>query len=205
MKQLSTTIFLISLLMPLLFWGCDRNEPQQQSRQPSAPKKVKAPPVTLSIVSGSENKTLEPLLQQFSRQNNIHVTMQYMGSVDIAHEIAKGAGAAFDAVWPASSLWLSLGDKQGVLKHAQSIMRSPVVFAVKKSIAEQLGWDKKDVTVMNILEATERGDIRFAMTSATQSNSGASAFLAFLSAFADSPEVLTAEQLNDPQVADTKH
>ena len=202
MKQFSKTLFLISLLVPLLLGGCDRNEPQQQSRQTSASKKVKSPPITLSIVSGSENKTLEPLLQQFSRENNIRVSMQYMGSVDIAHEIAKGAHSAFDAVWPASGLWLSLGDKQGVVKHAQSVMRSPVVFAVKKSIAEKLGWDKKDVTVMDILEATERGDIRFAMTSATQSNSGASAFLAFLSAFAGSPEVLTAEQLNDPQVAD---
>jgi Ca-activated chloride channel family protein len=197
MKQFSKTIFLISLILPLLFGGCDRNEPQPQK---SAPKKIKTPAITLSIVSGSENKTLEPLLQQFSRQQNIQITMQYMGSVDISHEIAKGAQSEFDAVWPASGLWLSLGDKQGLIKHSRSIMRSPVVFAVKKSIAEKFGWDKKDVTVMDILEATERGDVRFAMTSATQSNSGASAFLAFLSAFAGSPEVLTTEQLNDAQV-----
>jgi len=200
MKQFSKTIFLISLIIPLLFGGCDRNEPQPQK---TAPKNIKASAITLSIVSGSENKTLEPLLQHFSHQQNIQVSMQYMGSVDIAHEIAKGAHSEFDAVWPASGLWLSLGDKQGLVKHAQSIMRSPVVFAVKKSIAEKLGWDKKDVTVMEILEATERGDVRFAMTSATQSNSGASAFLAFLSAFAGSPEVLTTEQLNDSQVGNT--
>ena len=197
MKQFSTTIFLISLIIPLLFGGCDRNEPQPQK---AAQKNVKSPAIPLSIVSGSENKTLEPLLQQFSRQQNIQITMHYMGSVDIAHEIAKGADSTFDAVWPASGLWLSLGDKQGLIKHAQSIMRSPVVFAVKKSIAEKLGWDTKDVTVMEILEATEHGDVRFAMTSATQSNSGASAFLAFLSAFAKSPEVLTADHLNDAQV-----
>ncbi|MCI5157389.1 MAG: VWA domain-containing protein, partial [Candidatus Electrothrix sp. AUS1_2] len=202
MKQFrknSKIFFLIGLILPLLLGGCDRNDSRLQQAAPA--KSPATSGATLSIVSGSENKNLEPLLRQFSRQNNIQVTMQYMGSVDISHEIAKGASSAFDAVWPASGLWLSLGDKQGVVKHAQSIMRSPVVFAVKKSIAEKLGWDKKDVTVMDILEATEKGEVRFAMTSATQSNSGASAFLAFLSAFADSPEVLTEEHLNDPQVA----
>ena len=197
MKQFSKTIFLISLIILLLLGGCDNNEPQSQQ---SAPEKLKRPAITLSIVSGSENKALESILKQFGHQNNITITMQYMGSVDIAHEIGKGPTSQFDAVWPASSLWLSLGDKQGMIKHAQSIMRSPVVFAVKKSIAEKLGWDKKDVTVMDILETTEKGEVRFAMTSATQSNSGASAFLAFLSAFADSPEVLTGDHLTNPQV-----
>jgi Ca-activated chloride channel family protein len=199
MKQFSKTLFLISLIIPLLFGGCDRNEPQSQK---NTPKKITVPTVSLSIVSGSENKTLELLLQHFSGEHNIQIVMDYMGSVDIAHEIAKGASSEFDAVWPASSLWLSLGDKQGLVKHARSVMRSPVVFAVKKSVAKKLGWDKKDVTVMEILEAVEQGDVRFAMTSATQSNSGASAFLAFLSAFAQGPEVLTAEHLNDAQVAD---
>ncbi|XOF34364.1 MAG: substrate-binding and vWA domain-containing protein [Candidatus Electrothrix sp. YB6] len=183
----------------VILGGCDRDRPEKKQTAALKQKQNAAP---LSIVSGSENKTLEPLLQQFARKNGINISMQYMGSVDIAHEIAKGKSSQFDAVWPASSLWLSLGDKQGVVRHAQSIMRSPVVFAVKKSIAEKLGWDKNEVRVMDILDAAERGDIRFAMTSATQSNSGTSAFLSFLSAFADSPEVLTEEHLNDPQVDD---
>lgn len=189
---LITCIFLIFLS------GCDQN--QQQSQQQSS--KPAAAAVSLSIVSGSENSTLEPLLQQFAKEQNIGVSVKYMGSVDIGLELAKGKASQFDAVWPASSLWLSLGDKQGVVKNAKSVMRSPVVFAVKKSIAQKLGWDKKDVTVMEILEAVEKERLRFAMTSATQSNSGTSAFLAFLSAFAGGPEVLTAEHLSNADVAD---
>jgi Ca-activated chloride channel family protein len=81
-------------------------------------------------------------------------------------------------------------------------MRSPVVFAVKKSVASKLGWDKKDVTVMEILEAVEKERLRFAMTSATQSNSGTSAFLAFLTAFAGGPEVLTSEHLSNAAATD---
>ena len=120
---------LLSLFFAVMLCGCDQDKPKRQQTAALQQKKNAAP---LSIVSGSENKTLEPLLQQFARKNGINISMQYMGSVDIAHEIAKGTASQFDAVWPASGLWLSLGDKQGVVRHAQSIMRSPVVFAVKK-------------------------------------------------------------------------
>lgn len=188
-------VFLITSLAAVVLTGCDQSQPpqQQQSSKPAT--------ASLSIVAGSENSTLEPLLQQFSRDQNVAVSIKYMGSVDIGMELAKGKASQFDAVWPASSLWLSLGDKQGVVKNAKSIMRSPVVFAVKKSIATKLGWDTKDVTVMEILEAVEKEHLRFAMTSATQSNSGTSAFLAFLTAFAGGPEVLTAEHLSNAETA----
>ncbi|CAK8716943.1 MAG: Ca-activated chloride channel family protein [Candidatus Electronema aureum] len=201
MKPFRNFIVLITSLAVLALFGCDQSQPPQSSpNQQAVPSP--SPVGSLSIVSGSENSTLEPLLQQFAQQQSIGISIKYMGSVDISLELAKGVGSQFDAIWPASGLWLSLGDKQGVVKNAKSIMRSPVVFAVKKSIASKLGWDKKDVTVMEILEAVEKGNVRFAMTSATQSNSGTSAFLAFLSAFAGGPEVLTNEHLNDPKAAD---
>ena len=188
---------LITCLAAFALYGCD--QPSQQNQKKAAPP---APKTSLAIVSGSENAALEPLLQQFASQQGISLSVTYMGSVDISLELAKGTTSQFDAVWPASSLWLSLGDKQGAVKNAKSIMRSPVVFAVRTSIAEKLGWDKKDVTVMEILEAVEKEHLRFAMTSATQSNSGTSAFLAFLTAFAGGPEVLTSEHLNDPAARD---
>uniref|UniRef100_UPI0040565B3D substrate-binding domain-containing protein n=1 Tax=Candidatus Electronema sp. TaxID=2698783 RepID=UPI0040565B3D len=192
-------VFLITSLSVFILTGCDQSQPPQpQTSKPAAPPAT----TSLAIVSGSENSTLEPLLQQFSREQNIAVSIKYMGSVDIGMELAKGTASQFDAVWPASSLWLSLGDKQGVVKNAKSVMRSPVVFAVKKSVATKLGWDKKDVTVMEILEAVEKEHLRFAMTSATQSNSGTSAFLAFLTAFAGGPEVLTSEHLSNTETAD---
>jgi Ca-activated chloride channel family protein len=77
-----------------------------------------------------------------------------------------------------------------------------VVLGVKRSVAESLGWLDADVTMSDILAAAESGDLRFMMTSATQSNSGASFYFAALSAFAGSPEVLTMENLEDPAVQD---
>jgi Ca-activated chloride channel homolog len=198
MKLFQRLAAVLLCLISAVISGCDQNQPpQQQSSKPAA-----SAPVSLAIVAGSENSALEPLLQQFAREQKIGVSVKYMGSVDISLELAKGKASQFDAVWPASSLWLSLGDKQGVIKNAKSVMRSPVVFALKKSIAQKLGWDKKDVTVMEILDAVEKEHLRFAMTSATQSNSGTSAFLAFLTAFAGGPEVLTAEHLSNPQTAE---
>jgi Ca-activated chloride channel family protein len=155
---------------------------------------------TLTIVSGSENKSLEPLLKQFERQQRVRLEVKYLGSVDIMRDLQRGVQCPYDAAWPASTLWIALGDTQRVTKHNQSIMRSPVVFAVKKSVAARLGWLGKDITVRDILAAAEAGSVRFAMTSATQSNSGASAYLGYLHAFAGSPEVLTLAHLQAPQV-----
>lgn len=158
---------------------------------------------TLDIVSGSENEGLEPVIHEFARARGVEIRMHYRGSVDISLDLAQGAAVDFDAVWPANSLWIVLGDREKVVRHEKSILRSPVVFGVRKSVAEELGWTRnRDVRVADLLEAAESGALRFAMTSATQSNSGASAYLGFLHALAGSPDVLTDEHLADPEVRD---
>ena len=40
----------------------------------------------------------------------------------------------------ASSLWLTVGDTEHRIKHAESISISPVVFGIRKSLAEELGF-----------------------------------------------------------------
>lgn len=157
--------------------------------------------VTLTIVSGSENEGLEPILQSFARQRGFTVEMRYLGSVQISLLLENGAPEGIDAVWPASTLWITLGDRRRVVRHAASISRSPVVFGVKRSVADSLGWvGRQGVRVAEILAAADAGRLRFAMASATQSNSGASAYLAFLHALAGSPEVLSLEHLEDPEL-----
>lgn len=131
------------------------------------------------------------------------VKVTYLGSVDISRELQAGKASPYDAVWPAHSLWIELGDTQNVAAHATSILRSPVVLGLRKPIAEDLGWvGRKDLTVQDIHDATKAGKFRLAMTSATQSNSGASAYLGFLYAFAGNPDLLTMPMLDDPAVQD---
>ena len=151
------------------------------------------------IVSGSENQTLQPILERFGTQNGVRIRMEYRGSVDIMAMLESGA-KEFDAVWPANSLWINLGDKQRRVKDARSIFWSPVVFGVKQSVARSLGWIGKEVSVEAILKAAEAGKLRYMMTSATQSNSGASAYLGYLYAFAGKPDVLTSTHLHNPAV-----
>ncbi len=156
---------------------------------------------TLTIVSGSENRTLEPIIQEWAQENNYAVEIDYQGSVDISRMLQAGT-IQYDAVWPANSLWINYGDTNGLVNEERSIMRSPVAFGIKRSVVDRLGWENADVTVDDILQAAENGELRFMMTSATQSNSGASFYFAALSAFAGSPEVITEADLEDPDVQD---
>ena len=162
-----------------------------------------SPRVALAVVAGSENKTLEPLMLDWAQANGVDLTLTYLGSVDISRELNKGTATAYDAVWPANSLWIQLGDTGKVVKDAQSVLRSPVVLGLRKSIAVKLGWvGRTDVTVQMIETAAEQNAFRLAMTSATQSNSGASAYFGFLYALAGSPDVLTMANLADPKLQD---
>jgi Ca-activated chloride channel family protein len=159
------------------------------------------PRFTFRLVTGAENRSLVPMIQQFAEQENVKVEFTHQGSVDTMLELQAGA-TSYDAVWPASSIWLDLGDTQHLVQQTKSIMATPVVFAVKQPIAERLGWVGRDVTVGEILAAAEAGQIRFMTTSATQSNSGAMAYLGYLYAFAGHPEMLTSEMLHDPVVVE---
>jgi hypothetical protein len=90
---------------------------EEQTPAPNAPGVPSEAPVVLSIVSGSENKALEPLVHSLGRSSGFRTRIRYMGSVDMTLMLAeKGTAMPFDAVWPANSLWLTLGDRQRVVK-----------------------------------------------------------------------------------------
>ena len=188
-------------MLLLLAAGCNqRTSSAPPQPPPAAHPEIRVAGAGLQIAAGSENRSLEPLIQQFAKKNGVKLEVSYMGSVEIGRELAKGKQCPFDAVWPAASLWIDMFDEARVTRNSESIMRTPVVFGVKTSIARNLGWIGAEVKVMDILKAAEARKFRFAMTSASQSNSGASAYLGFLSAFANSPEVLLPEHLQRNEV-----
>ena len=151
---------------------------------------------TLRIISGSENAELEPILKEFADQENIRIEMTYKGSLDIMRMLEEEE-IPYDAVWPASSLWLNVGDTGHRVKHAESISITPVVFGIREHLAQELGFVGREVSVSDILDAIKSGKLKFCMTSATQSNSGASAYIGFLYALLGNPEVITSEDLED--------
>lgn len=146
------------------------------------------------ILSGSENEPLEEILKDFGSDNGYNIVMKYKGSVDIMLDLQEEQ-LPYDAIWPANSMWISLGDKQRRVKYIKSIMVSPVIFGIKKSVAEKLGFVGKTVTVKDLQNAIVQKKLKFMMTSATQSNSGASAYFGFLYAMLGNPEMITLEDL----------
>lgn len=151
----------------------------------------------IRILSGSENKELEPILKDYAEQNHVRIEMTYEGSLDIMRDLQEET-FSYDAVWPASSLWMNAGDENlHRVKHAESISINPVVFGIKKSLAEELGFVGRDVSVRDILDAITAGKLRFCMTSATQSNSGASAYIGFIYALLGGPDVIKKEDLQN--------
>ena len=154
---------------------------------------------TLRIVSGSENKELEPILEEYADEEDIRIEMSYKGSLDIMR-LLEEEDISYDAVWPASSLWLTVGDTDHRVMHAESISITPVFFGIRKSLAEELGFVGREVSVRDILSAIEAGKLKFCMTSATQSNSGASAYIGFLYALLGNPEMITMEDLQSEEL-----
>ena len=154
---------------------------------------------TVRILSGSENQELEDIIADCAEAAGVRIEMDYKGSVDIMRTLQDGA-EDYDAVWPASSIWISMGDENHLIKHSQSVSITPVVFGIRQSLAQELGFTGGDVSVNDILNAIRNGQMTFCMTSATQSNSGASAYIGFLYALLGKQDGMTAADLKNPQL-----
>lgn len=146
------------------------------------------------ILAGSENKTLEPILLDFCKSKGWTCEIKYLGSIDIKLALEDPQLDA-DAVWPANSRWIELGDRARRVKHSRSIMTSPVGWGIRDDVAQALGLKNRKVTTAELVDLVRAGKLKFLMTSATQSNSGFSAYIGMVSALAGNPEVLTAEML----------
>lgn len=202
-------IFLCILAGMMLLTGCGAGSGagQGEERQDSGQKKgeqdsqeiTRVPGGRIRILSGSENQELEDIINACSEATGVDIQMEYKGSVDIMRELENGA-TDYDAVWPASSIWVSMGDTGHLIKHSQSISMTPVVFGIRESLAEKLGFVGEKVSVNDILTAIRDGEMSFCMTSATQSNSGGSAYIGFLYALLGKQEGLTSEDLQKPDL-----
>ena len=132
-KRSTIWMLIILLIITSLSVSCT----QKKSSSPlSGDKVIEASNAkeTLKIVSGSENKILEPILNQFSKEKKINIVIDYKGSLDIMR-LLEADVVEYDAVWPASSLWISVGDSRHRVKHMQSTSITPIVFGIRHSLA----------------------------------------------------------------------
>jgi Ca-activated chloride channel homolog len=162
-----------------------------------------APGPQFTILSGSENDVLEPLVQEFCQSRHASCVVRFQGSLDIALALKAGNDPEADAVWPAASIWIDMFDTARRVKSVKSVAQMPVILGVRRSKAQELGWIGAKVTTRDILAAVEGGRLKFLMTSATQSNSGASAYLAMLAAGIGKPDLIESGDLDKPEVLAT--
>lgn len=151
---------------------------------------------SLRIASGSENKELEEIIKAYAEKNKQNIEIDYMGSLDMIKSLETDG---YDAIWPASSMWIGLANSKAKLKYEKTISISPVVFAIKESLAKDLGFVDKEVSTKDLIGAINANKLKFTMTNASRSNSGASAYLGFLTALSNN-ETLRSEDLDDPEL-----
>ena len=150
---------------------------------------------SLSIISSTENKDLEEILMSYARKNGINLNIDYAGTIEIMDKLNRGD--KYDAVWSSNSIWLYMLDSSVRTSNSKSTSINPVVFGIKKSKAQELGFIGNDVYTKDILQAIKDKKLKFNMSSATQTNTGATAYLGFLSTLAGNPEILTKEALDN--------
>src|SRR5262249_31588728 len=118
------------------------------------------PTEQFTIASGSENRILEPIVQDFFKAQRIACKVEYMGSLDIGLAVADNSGD-FDAVWPANGIWIDLFDRQKRVRDLTPIARSPVLLGVRKGKAQELGWIGREVSSSDIVDAVRDKKLTF--------------------------------------------
>lgn len=154
-----------------------------------------------NIISSTENKDLEDYIINYAKSEGIDVKIEYSGTIDIMDKL--NSGEKYDAVWTSNSIWLYMLDSSKVkTSEAKSTSINPVIFAIKKSKAEELGFVGKDIYTKDIVSAIRDGKLKFSMSNPTQTNTGATAYLGLLSTLAGNPEVLKKENLENQALKD---
>lgn len=153
---------------------------------------------SLKIISSSENKDLEYIIQDFAYRKGFNINIEYAGTLDIMQKLNNGE--EYDAVWLSNSIWMYMLEKNIKTSNSKCTSINPVVFGITKSKATELEFIDKTVYTKDILAAIISGKLKFSMSNPTSTNSGASAYLGFLSTLAGNPEVLTEEHLKNEEL-----
>ena len=151
------------------------------------------------IATSYDYKMFEDDIVKYGRKNKIDVKLKYFGDIDIVDELNRNS-SQYDGVWISNSMWLYMLDNNYLHTDSKSIGISPIVFGIKKSKAKELGLIGKDVSNSDIVKLIKDKKIKYVMNSVTQTNTGATAYIGFLTSLAGNPEMLTDDILKDPKL-----
>lgn len=151
---------------------------------------------TFRILASTSTEKMDDKLIKYGKKHGIKVEIEHYGDLEIV-DILNSDSSPYDAVWISNSIWLYMLDNSYLTTDSKSIVIDPVVMAIEKSKAEELGFVGNDVYNKDILTAIKEGKLKYVMASVTKTNTGATSYLSFLNSMAGSPEVLTEEMLDN--------
>ena len=154
---------------------------------------------TFYILSSQENKPLQYIIEKYANEKGYTVNFEYQGTLEIMNTL-NNSSSNYDAVWLSNSIWGYMLNNSVSLSNSKCTSINPVVFGIKKSKAEELGFVGKEVYTKDILNAISSKKLKFSMSNPTTTNSGASANLGLVSTLAGNPDVLTTDILNDEKL-----
>lgn len=151
---------------------------------------------TFTILASTSTSAVDSEIISYGKKNGIDVRIEHHGDLEIV-DILNSDSKNYDAVWISNSIWLYMLDNSNLTTDSKSIVIDPVVMAVTRSKAKELGFVGKDVYNKDILNSIKNGSLKYVMASVTQTNTGATTYLSFLNSLAGNPEVLTTDMLKD--------
>ena len=147
----------------------------------------------LHVLASSEVRDIEPALQKAAAAAGVTLKLSYAGTLDIVERV--NGGEAVDALLPANGAYPNLALTRKPLAQ-DKLFYSRVALGVKQAKANALGWDQQTPSWAEIARAAGAGQLRYAMTNPTSSNTGMSALFAVASAAAGKTEDLKAEEVD---------
>lgn len=174
--------------LTLALLACDK-----QDAAPAAPPPPATAGTEFTILAGSELHDIEPVLLGAAQQAGVTLKLAYAGGLDIVERV--NAGERFDAILPANGAYPSLALTTKPLAR-EKLFYSRVALGVKAPKLQSLGWDKQPPTWADIARAAGSGQLHYAMTNPTSSNTGMSALFAVASAVAGKTEDLGAREVD---------
>ena len=194
-KSKKTTWIILLIIGYILLKSCGKEEAIEEDNKTKD---------TFTIIASTSTSALDEEIKKYGKENKINIKIEHYGDLEIV-DILNHNSKDYDAVWISNSIWLYMLENQNLITDSKSIVIDPVVMAVEKSKAEELGFTTKEIENKDILEAIKEGKLKYVMSSVTQTNTGATAYLNFLNSLAGNPEVLTTEMLkNDKLQQDLK-
>lgn len=153
---------------------------------------------TLKVIAGSEVKDMQPILDDLAAATGVVLDIEYRGTLDGTKAVVDaGADAPWDLAWFPSARYLALlPGGEAAVAASNPIMRSPVVLGVKAPVADRLGWaESAPPSWQDIVDAVERGELRYGMTNPVASNSGFTTLLQATTALSGTGTVLASEDI----------